>query len=679
MEHANGTVVTQRPSGGGDGEVTLPVAGRFDWLHASAYNGGWQYGEQGVLADLFERIGTTNKYVVEFGAGDGGSLPLTCGRLIDDGWKALLIEGDASHSVHLKDRYGPGVTVLTEMVGIEGETSIDAILDRADAPREPDLMVIDVDGTDYHILESMEGHYPRVLVVEHHDLEWIGEEADANEPPPPAECGKSLGSGNQSGFVLQASAKALCKLADAMGYVRVFTSRVNSVFVAAPEADKAAREMVRLNVGAGDKHIDGYISLDIKDGVDARKLPYADGSVDVLYASHVLEHFDYNDEVLAVLDEWVRVLRPGGLLRIAVPDVEKFCKERNTLNSFMWDRIILGGHKDSTDRHGSVFDETKLRQLMGMAGIGGIEPFESFANDCSRLPVSLNLDGRKRWFRKVAKPRVCMVLSQPRFTFTGHEQSLIKLAQKLKFDVELSRGAFWDRDMTIATQGAIGHYNPDILLYSDYDSVFDARDAVRLIDIINNDPTLAAVGVVQMERHGDKPLVYDRDLTYDGPQTRVRYQHFGLTAVRVEVFNELPLPWFWSIPGTDGSWTSNFRSDADITFWRMLREYGFRVGQQNDIVIGHIINAVKWPSNRGKGVILQPEEMYHQYGKPDNARFNPALYATNPAEKPPETTPKRLTQDEIEKDLKESLNGQNIRRGLDRDIHRNGAVPVGPE
>jgi predicted SAM-dependent methyltransferase len=52
---------------------------------------------------------------------------------------------------------------------------------------------------------------------------------------------------------------------------------------------------------------------------DITSLPFEDKSCDVIYASHVLEYFD-REAVVPVLQEWCRVLKPGGIVRLAVPD-----------------------------------------------------------------------------------------------------------------------------------------------------------------------------------------------------------------------------------------------------------------------------------------------------------------------------------------------------------------------
>ena len=76
---------------------------------------------------------------------------------------------------------------------------------------------------------------------------------------------------------------------------------------------------IKLNIGGGNVKLPGYKVLDGKFGDDLTKLNYKDNSVDEIYASHVLEYFD-QIEVVDVLREWYRVLKKGGIIRIAVPD-----------------------------------------------------------------------------------------------------------------------------------------------------------------------------------------------------------------------------------------------------------------------------------------------------------------------------------------------------------------------
>jgi SAM-dependent methyltransferase len=63
------------------------------------------------------------------------------------------------------------------------------------------------------------------------------------------------------------------------------------------------------------KHV-GYLNI-------TERLPYAEGSVDAVYASHVWEHL-YFEEALAATKEVFRVLKPGGVLRLVVPNLEYF-------------------------------------------------------------------------------------------------------------------------------------------------------------------------------------------------------------------------------------------------------------------------------------------------------------------------------------------------------------------
>ena len=56
-----------------------------------------------------------------------------------------------------------------------------------------------------------------------------------------------------------------------------------------------------------------------------KRLPFTDNSVDAVYHSHVLEHFDRN-KAHEFLKEQLRVLRSGGIVRVVVPDFERSCR-----------------------------------------------------------------------------------------------------------------------------------------------------------------------------------------------------------------------------------------------------------------------------------------------------------------------------------------------------------------
>ena len=89
---------------------------------------------------------------------------------------------------------------------------------------------------------------------------------------------------------------------------------------------------VRLHLGCGKRHIPGFIHVDVADypHIDHKhridSLPmFGDGSVELIYCCHAFEYFD-RAEAQKVLKEWHRVLKEGGVLRLAVPDFDALVK-----------------------------------------------------------------------------------------------------------------------------------------------------------------------------------------------------------------------------------------------------------------------------------------------------------------------------------------------------------------
>ena len=146
-------------------------------------------------------------------------------------------------------------------------------------------------------------------------------------------------------------------------------------------------QLIRLNIGAGGSNLPGFIPLDIQTGTDATKpLPYADNSVDEIYASHVLEHI-HHSKTFSTLTEWVRVLKPGGRLRVAVPDFDRILGERGSMSSGMLSAWLHGSHDVDTDRHLAVFKWDDLELMFRRLGLNTIGKWKPEFDDCSQLPL----------------------------------------------------------------------------------------------------------------------------------------------------------------------------------------------------------------------------------------------------------------------------------------------------
>lgn len=178
----------------------------------------------------------------------------------------------------------------------------------------------------------------------------------------------------------------------------------------------------KLHLGCGVKHIPGFYHVDALDYPHVDRIGpvedlsfIGDGSVRLIYACHVLEHFGRN-EYKAVLAEWCRVLAPGGVLRIAVPDfraaAELYLDGSNGFGLPHVMGLLVGGQRDQYDYHKVAFDEETLSAALREVGFSATRRWDwretehsslddysqaylpHMAKDTGRL-VSLNLEGVK--------------------------------------------------------------------------------------------------------------------------------------------------------------------------------------------------------------------------------------------------------------------------------------------
>jgi hypothetical protein len=131
-----------------------------------ARNGKSQCGEDGLLVEIFRRIGVKHKWCCEFGAWDGEHLSNSWIWLNQAHWSGVLLEPDSASFQNLSKLYKhrDDVHCLEEFVG--ESNPLDQILENTPIPLDFDLLVVDVDGNDYWIWKKMERYRPRVVVIE---------------------------------------------------------------------------------------------------------------------------------------------------------------------------------------------------------------------------------------------------------------------------------------------------------------------------------------------------------------------------------------------------------------------------------------------------------------------------------------------------------------------------------
>ena len=127
-----------------------------------------QCGEDGVIEHLLTLLPGIPKTCLEVGAGDGVTLSNTHTLWAKRGWRALLIESEPLGVRMITGLAGANkdVTVVQAMIAATGENSIDAIVKRADFPREIGVLSLDIDSNDLEVFENLEETKPDIVVIE---------------------------------------------------------------------------------------------------------------------------------------------------------------------------------------------------------------------------------------------------------------------------------------------------------------------------------------------------------------------------------------------------------------------------------------------------------------------------------------------------------------------------------
>jgi hypothetical protein len=126
-----------------------------------------QGGEDGIVREIFRRIGVESRRFVEFGVGDG--LENNTAFLLQQGWSGVWIEGDGAHGAAIRSKFKDAITDDRLTLVVELVTADNAInLVPARARDEPlDLLSIDLDRSTFAIWQSLASLRPRVVVIEY--------------------------------------------------------------------------------------------------------------------------------------------------------------------------------------------------------------------------------------------------------------------------------------------------------------------------------------------------------------------------------------------------------------------------------------------------------------------------------------------------------------------------------
>lgn len=143
-----------------------------------------------------------------------------------------------------------------------------------------------------------------------------------------------------------------------------------------------------VQLGCGRNYAAGMLNVDINPLVRSdlwldlrRRLPFAENSVDAIYCNHVLEHF-YEKDVRTIIRECRRILRPGGGIRVATPDLRRSIDaylrgDTAFFSDFPDQRQSLGGrmanHLLCRDQHRLIFDFGFWKEILAGEGLVGVQ------------------------------------------------------------------------------------------------------------------------------------------------------------------------------------------------------------------------------------------------------------------------------------------------------------------
>jgi hypothetical protein len=126
-----------------------------------------QADEDGIIQEIFNRIGVTNRTFVEFGVETG--VECNTVKLLIEGWSGLWIEGSDKYVAEMQNAFQPFVAKgqLRLHASIVTAQNINSLIQQAKITGEIDLLSIDIDYNDYWVWKAITSVSPRLVVIEY--------------------------------------------------------------------------------------------------------------------------------------------------------------------------------------------------------------------------------------------------------------------------------------------------------------------------------------------------------------------------------------------------------------------------------------------------------------------------------------------------------------------------------
>jgi hypothetical protein len=134
-----------------------------------------QNGEDGIIHEIFRRIGTTNRVFVEIGVGNGAEN--NTAFLLSQGWTGFWIDGSGSFVETIRSRSDLSPNCLKWLVSFVTRENVAERLKQLGVPEQFDFLSLDIDQNTFYAWEGLSRYKPRVVVVEYNaalppDVDW---------------------------------------------------------------------------------------------------------------------------------------------------------------------------------------------------------------------------------------------------------------------------------------------------------------------------------------------------------------------------------------------------------------------------------------------------------------------------------------------------------------------------